>query len=91
VRALEHSFGLRVAWVEDDPADAELPADGGELVGRPAAAGVDRALAVPDELLGQRADPLQRAPQTPQDVGRLLGEDKRAGDHARPAPGFRSS
>ena len=33
---LEHAFGLRVGCSEDQPADAELPAEAGEGIGRPA-------------------------------------------------------
>jgi trehalase-like protein len=84
MRALEQSLGLRVTRVEDHPADAELPAERGERIGRAPAAG-DRGLPVPHELLGQRANPTQATAQAPQDVRRLLGEDQRAGDHARPA------
>jgi len=80
VRALQQPLGLRVPGVEDHPANAELAAKGGERLRGTAERG-DRALAVPDELLGQRADPAEAAAQAPEDVRRLLGEDQRAGDH----------
>ena len=70
---------------QDHPADAELPAERGERVGRAAAAGVDRALPVPDQLLRQRPDPPQRATQPPEHIRRLLREHQRARNHARPA------
>lgn len=56
VGALERPLGLAVAGVEDDPADRELAAEGGERLGGAPAAGVDRVLAVPDHLLGQGAE-----------------------------------
>ena len=84
MRSLQCTLGLRVTRVEDDPADTQLPAETGELIGRPAAPG-DRRLAVPHQLLRQRADPPQAPADTPQDVRRLLAEDQRASDHARPA------
>jgi hypothetical protein len=80
VRTLQHALGLRVPGLQDDPADAELPAEAGQLDGRPAAAGMDRALTVEDQLLRQHPDPAQAAPDTPQDVRRLPGEDQRARD-----------
>src|SRR5512133_4168912 len=61
MRALQRTLGLRVARLEDQPANAQLPAEAGERVCRLAAAGVDRALAVPDERLGQRAQACQAA------------------------------
>jgi hypothetical protein len=77
VRALKQPLRVGVARVEDHPADPELPAEGGELTRRAPATG-DRALAVPHELLRQRPNPRQAAPDAPQDVRRLLGEHQRA-------------
>jgi hypothetical protein len=82
VAALECALGLTVAWVEDDPAERELAAEGEEVFRR-AALGRDRALAVPDELLGQRAEALEAARHPEGDVCELLREDERAGEGAR--------
>src|SRR5665811_272180 len=81
--ALQGALGLRVAGLEDDPAEAELAAVGGEGLCRAPAAGVDRALAVPDELLGQGAEAGEAAVHAPGDVAELLGEDQRASEGAR--------
>jgi hypothetical protein len=61
VVALERPLGLAVARVEEDPAHGEPAAEGGELVGRAAVPGVERALTVPDELLRQRPEPVKAA------------------------------
>src|SRR5215211_1473587 len=79
MQALERPLCLAVARIEDDPADPELPAEGGELRRRLTAASVDRALAVPDHPLGQRAELRQAAAHPPEHVGGLLGEDERRG------------
>ena len=84
VRALQHPFGLRVGRRQDHPTDAELPAETGKRIGRPASAGVDRALPVPDQFLGQHPDPLERPAETPEHVRRLFREHQRARDDARP-------
>src|SRR5665811_2129725 len=81
--ALQGALGLGVAGLEDDPAEAELAAVGGEGLCRAPAAGVDRALAVPDELLGQGAQAGETAAHAPGDVAELLGEDQRPGEGAR--------
>src|SRR5688572_20466028 len=60
-------------------------AEAGKSVGRLAAAGVDRALAVPDQRLGQRTETGQAARHAKRDVLPLLGEDQRAGERARVA------
>ncbi|MCA1703187.1 MAG: hypothetical protein LC808_07905, partial [Actinobacteria bacterium] len=59
VGALERPLGLGVASRKDPPADRELTAEGGKALARATAPGVDRALAVPDERLGQRAEPFE--------------------------------
>jgi hypothetical protein len=46
---------------------------------------VDRALAVPDEHLRQRAEAAEAAVHAIDQVGRLPGEHERAGERARPA------
>jgi hypothetical protein len=63
---------------------ASWPQKGGELLRGRTAACVDRALAVPDELLRQRPQPTKERfiPKTRQ---RLLGEDQRAGERPRRA------
>jgi hypothetical protein len=78
VVALERPLGLGTARVEKDPADGEPAAEGGELLGRAAIPGVERALAVPDELLRQRPEPMKTAAHAPGDVAELLREDERA-------------
>jgi hypothetical protein len=78
MRALQRALGLRVARLEDQPADPELATEAREGVGRLPAAGVDRALAVPDQRLGQRPEPAQAAAHAEQQVRRLLGEHQRA-------------
>src|SRR3954465_8576901 len=67
MRALQHALGLRITGVEDTPADLELPTEAGDRGGRAAAAGVDRTLAVPHQLLRQRADLQPSAPRRPAD------------------------
>jgi hypothetical protein len=44
---------------------------------------VDRPLAIPDELRGQRAEPPEAAVHAPGDVGPLLREHQRPGEGAR--------
>ena len=83
MRALKGTLGLRIASLEDHPTDRQLPAERGERLGHPATR-TDRGLAVPHQLLRQRSELLQIPGQTPQDVRRLLAEDQRAGDRARP-------
>jgi hypothetical protein len=85
VAALQRALGLRIGRLEDQPANRQLAVEAGEHVGRASAAGVDRALAIPDQRLRQRAKPAQTAAHPQQHVGRLLGEHQRAGDRARVA------
>ena len=57
-----HHAPTGVAGLAEEPADWQRAAEGGELLGRPTTAGVQRALAVPDEeLLGQSAEEAQAA------------------------------
>src|SRR3954454_4038914 len=60
-------------------------ADAVERIGRLAAAGVDRALAVPHQRLRQCAQAAEAAAHAVDQVRRLLGEHQRAGDRAREA------
>lgn len=83
VIALERALRLAITGREDDPADRKLPAESRERVGRAPAAGVDRALAVPDQLARQRVEPAQATVHAPRDVAELLGEDQRAGERTR--------
>ena len=77
-------FRLRITRLEDHPADLELATERGKRLGR-APTGSDRRLAVPNQLLRQRAEPTEVARQAPEDVRRFLAEHQRAGDHTRPA------
>lgn len=54
-------------------------AEGGELLGRATAAGVQGALAVPNDRLGEGAEEDQAAGDAPEQIGRLLSEDQRRG------------
>ncbi len=85
--ALDDPLGLRVAGLAEDPADRQGAAEGGELLGRPPAAGVQGALAVPDDLLaaGRRGRP--GSGRCPRSGRGLLGEDQRRGGGPRPAEG----
>jgi hypothetical protein len=83
VRSLELTLRLRISGLEDHPAELELTAEQSERLGRTAAGG-DRRLAVPDQLVWQRSEPPQVARQPEQDVRCLLGEDQAGGDRARP-------
>src|SRR3954462_8046925 len=67
---------------EDHPAQRELAAEGEELFGR-VALRRDRALAVPDQLARQRAQPLKAAAHPERDIRELLREHQRAGERAR--------
>ena len=80
---LDTALGLRIGRLAEVPVDAQLPAEGGELVGRPAIAGVQAGLTVPDQRLGQRAERPQATPDAGQQIRRLPGEDQRAGTGAR--------
>lgn len=73
VRVLEHTLGLAIAGIEDDPADAELPVEAGQLPGRPAATSMEYPLAVEHQLFRQRPQPRKAAHHAPEDVRRLLG------------------
>jgi hypothetical protein len=81
LQALDRALRLRIARLQEVPAERELAQEGGEGLARPACAGVQRSLAVPDERLGQRAELLEAAPDPVQEVGRFLGEDERAGSN----------
>jgi hypothetical protein len=85
MRALKRPLGLRVARLEDQPANPERAAEPDQRIGRLAAAGMDRALAIPDELLRQRAKDGQTAGHAEGDVLPLPREHQRAGDRARVA------
>jgi hypothetical protein len=81
---LRRAFRLRVARLEDHPANLELPAERGERL-RWATARGDRRLPVPHQLLRQHPQPGEIARQTKQDVRRLLAEHQGARDRPRPA------
>ena len=81
---LELPLRLRVTGVEDDPADLQLAAERQERLARPAAGG-NRRLAVPHELLRTHPQPRQRARQPGENVRRLLAEHQSARERARPA------
>src|SRR5207253_7457095 len=49
LQALDHALRLRVVRLEEAPGKPQLAEEGGEGIGRPAAARVQRTLAVPDE------------------------------------------
>jgi len=49
LQALDTALGLRIALVAEMPADAQPPAEAGKGIGRAAAAGVQRALAIPHQ------------------------------------------
>jgi hypothetical protein len=83
LQPLDDPLRLRVARLEETPADPELAAEGGEWIGRPAAAGMQRALAVPDQRLRQTAQLDQTRANPVQQIGRLLREHQRAGTGAR--------
>ncbi len=83
LQPLDDALRLRVVRLEEAPAEPELAAESGEGLGRAALAGVQGALAVPDERLRQRAEGDETAPDPVQQVGRLLGEDEAAGAGAR--------
>jgi hypothetical protein len=72
VGALQEALGLGVARLKDPPADRELPAIGGKALDRATAAGVDRALTVPDQGLGQTAELAEAAVHPPEQVGKGL-------------------
>src|SRR5207249_4141879 len=80
---LDHALRLRIPGLEETPTDPQLAAEGGKRVGRAAAAGVQRALTVPDERLGQRAELRQATADPAQQVGRLLREHQRTSAGAR--------
>src|SRR5262249_54667235 len=83
LQPLNHTLRLRIFGLEEAPADAELAAESSERLGWPAAAGVQRALAVPDQRLRQPAQPTKTLADPMQQVGRLLREHERAGAGAR--------
>jgi len=67
------------------PVDRQLAAEPGMGLGRPAAAGVQAALAVPDHQLRQRADRPHAGAHAPEHVRRLLAEDQPTRTPARVA------
>src|SRR5215211_7990396 len=67
----------------DQPTHRQLTAKGGELLRGPTTTCVDRSLAVPDELLRQGTEPAKAAAHAEEQVGRLLGEHKRASQRPR--------
>ena len=83
--ALDDALGLRIARPAEVPADPQLAAERGELLGRAAVVGVDAGLAIPDQRLRQPAELPEAAPDPGQQIRRLLGEDQRAGAGARVA------
>ena len=85
VRPLEHTLRLRVAGSEDHPADAELAAEAGERVGRAATAGGIAPSRSQTSFSGSAPIRSRHAAEAPEHVRRLLREDQRARDHARPA------
>ena len=63
------------------------PQNAGEVVGRPAAGGVQAGLAIPDQRLRKRTQRPQAAPDPEQQVRGLLGEDHRARHRHASSPG----
>jgi hypothetical protein len=83
LQPLDHALRLRIAALEETPADAELAAEGRERLGRMTAAGMQRAFPVPDERLRQPAQLADHAADPVEQVRRLLRKDQRAGACAR--------
>src|SRR6266536_2853735 len=83
LQPLDHALRLRIARLQEAPADPQLAAEGGERIGRAAAARVQRALAVPDERLRQRTQFRKTVADPVEQVGRLLREHQRAGAGTR--------
>ena len=77
LQPLDHALRLAISGIEDPPADRHLPAERGELLGRPPATGVQAPLAIDHQALGQRTEPPHAPPHPPQHVRRLLGEHQR--------------
>jgi hypothetical protein len=80
LQALDDAIRLGIARVEEVPGDPELAAKGGERLTRPAAAGVQRSLPAPDELLRQTTKLREATADSPEQVRRLLR------DTSAPAP-----
>src|SRR5439155_23477420 len=74
LQPLDDALRLRIARLEEAPADGELAAEGGERLRRATAAGVQRALAVPDQRLRQAAELQETLANPVQEIGRLLRE-----------------
>jgi hypothetical protein len=68
----DEPLGLGVALGADVPADPQLAAEAGEVLGRSAATGMKRSLAVGDEELRQAAETLEAAAERPEEIGRLF-------------------
>src|SRR5262249_39770563 len=83
LQALDGALGLRITFLTERPTRPQLAAEGSERIGRPPPAGVQRARTVPDQRLRKPAQRPQTTADAPQNVGRLLGEDQRAGTRAR--------
>jgi hypothetical protein len=80
---LDQPLRRGVARLEDQVPDRELAEQAGISLGRAPAAGVERALAVRDEQLGQAAEPPDPAADRPQQIGCLLREDEPGRDRPR--------
>jgi len=85
LQSLDGTLGLWIASPAEVPADAQLPAERGELHGRAAVVAVNAGLAVPDQRFGQPAELPQTASDPAQQICGLLAEDQRAGTRARVA------
>jgi hypothetical protein len=83
LQPLDDALRLRIARLEEAPADLQLTAEGGEGLGRAADACVQRSLPVPDERLRQRTQLGEALADPVQEVGCFLREDERAGAGAR--------
>jgi len=85
LQPLDGALGLRVGRLAEMPADAQLAAEGGKRVARPAIAAVNAGLTVPDQRLRQAPEPLQAAGDPGEQVLGLAREDQDAGARARVA------
>ena len=68
----DEPLGLGIALPADAPADPQLAAEAGEVLGGATAAAMQRSLAVGDEQLRQAAEALEAAPERPEEVGACL-------------------
>ena len=85
LQALECALGLRISRLAEQPVDAQLATERGERFRRPAAVAVDAGLPIPDQRLGQRAEPLHAAGDAGEQVLGLLAEHQHARARARVA------